>query len=284
MEAPIITPGSGHVPPFKLGKKAKRIRFGLPSLSDFTLGAHSWPVVKPIGWEYAKLLGGLQLLGNDVRSNCAECAAAHYIQTSTANTDNPLYCTYEQVMQVYHDVTGFDPSKDTILADGSIDNPTDQGTCYDDLFTYWMHNGIECTDKTGKKVIHTIIGVAALDITSVPQMRYAAATFGGELLGIECRENFIQNTNDWQWVPKSPKVGGHAINGEGEGSEGTHIQSWGLNIPTSWVALLNTLDEGYIVVTPFWLNNTKVAPSGLNLDALVAVMNAFKKASPQENA
>jgi len=99
--------------------------------------------------------------------------------------------------------------------------------------------------------------------------------FGGLYVGINCPANFLTDTGNWVWNPKSPIEGGHCITMPGEGSVGTHIQSWGKNIPTTWDAMLNTLEEGYAIFTPQWLDkNGRTPKEQLDVAALTA---AFQK-------
>jgi hypothetical protein len=192
----------------------------------------------------------------------------HFIQTETANVGAPLHGTLAQTLALYAAITGFD-----INAGPSGNNPTDQGTDWLTALQYWKKNGVEVTDAQGKTVIHKIIGYAALDITSVAQMRYASDIFGGLQFGIQCPQSALQDDSNWIYVPNSPIDGGHGINNTGQGGAGGHIQSWGKDIPYQWQFMLNYLDEAYAVVSPFWLNLQGKAPSALDLNGL---LTAFK--------
>jgi len=256
-------PTSGEWRHVCLGRKPKRVSVKTPALGDFLDRAILWPSVKPVGWEYAPPAGGLQMLANDRLGDCAEAGAYHFIQASTANTDNPLYGTEQQCIDLYSAVTGYDPN----------DPSTDQGTVLLDLLNYWKTIGIPCLDKNGNSVMHKILGYASLDLTSVAQMRWATVTFGGLYLGIKCPQSALQNTNNWTYDPTSPIEGGHCINGEGEGAAGGHIQSWALNIPFTWEFMLHLLDEGYEIVSEAWVNSVSgKSPSGLDLDGLLSAL------------
>jgi hypothetical protein len=58
--------------PWKFGRKEPKILMGTPALGDWLgkMKEVEWPLVRPRGWEYAPPLGGLQILGNNVYSNC----------------------------------------------------------------------------------------------------------------------------------------------------------------------------------------------------------------------
>jgi hypothetical protein len=255
----------------KLGKKKVRRSMSTPAFGDFVSVASEWPAVKPRGWEYAVPPTKLEMLGNDQVGDCAEAGAMHFIQTETANSGNPLHGTLAQTLALYSKLTGYDPNA-TLNPDGS--NPTDQGTDLLTLLQYWKGTGIEVTDSKGNTVIHKIDGYAALDTTSIAQMRYASDIFGGLYLGIQCPDSAMRDTSNWIWNPNSKPEGGHCVNGTGQGGDGGHVQSWGLNIPFTWEFALHTLDESYAIVTPFWINQQGKTPSGLNLDGL---LSAFQK-------
>lgn len=255
----------------KLGKKAVRRSMFTPAFGDFLPKAAEWPAVSARGWEYAVPAGKLEMLGNDNYGICAEAGAMHFIQTETANAGTPLHGTLQQTIDLYTILTGFDPNA-LLAADGS--NPTDQGTDLLTVLQFWKKTGIQVTDASGKVVTHKIDGWATLDTSSVAQMRYACDMFGGLYLGIQCPKSAIQDPSNWVWDPSSPKEGGHCINQTGQGGAGGHIQSWGMSIPFTWEFALNTLDESYAIISPFWLNRQGKAPSGLDLDGL---LNAFKQ-------
>jgi hypothetical protein len=194
----------------------------------------------------------------------------HLIQGQSSNTGNPLTATTAQALALYSAVTGFDPN----------DPSTDQGTVLTDLLTYIQKNGVEMNNSTGKPVTVEVVGSASLDISSVAQMRYAAYTFGGNYLGINCPEQCEQDTSNWNFAPGLPIAGGHCIPQEGEGGAGGKIVSWGMVIPCSNGFLLSYLEEGYVVITKAWLNAQGKSPTGLDLNSLVAAMNAVRNNTP----
>lgn len=255
----------------KLGKLPAVRSMSTPALGDFLGHAAGWPLVDARGWEYAVPSGKLEMLGNDRYGICAEAGAMHFIQTETANAGLPLHGTLEQTLALYSLLTGFDRNA-PLNADGS--NPTDNGTVLLDLLKHWRTEGIEVTDANGKTVVHKILGYSSLDRSSVAQMRYACDVFGGLYLGINCPRSALQDMTNWVWDSTSPNEGGHCINQAGQGADGGHVQSWGRNIPFTWEFLLNTLDESYALVSPYWLDQQGKSPSGLDLDGL---LGAFKK-------
>jgi hypothetical protein len=237
----------------------------MPSLGDFLDKAALWPPVPAQGWENAVAPAAWGMLGNDQYGCCAEAGILHLIQGQSANTGNPLSATTAQALALYSAVTGFNPS----------DPATDQGTVLTDLLSWIQKNGVEMTDATGKTVTVEVVGSAALDISSPAQIRYAAYTFGGNYLGINCPQQCVDDTANWNFAAGLPPAGGHCIPQEGEGAAGGKIVSWGMVIPASAGFLLSYLEEGYCVITKSWLNSQGKSPTGLDLNGLVAAMKTL---------
>jgi hypothetical protein len=214
------------------------------------------------------------MLGNDTIGICGPAGLMHWGQTATAYTDTPLKPTLAQTVKVYTAVTGYDPNA---ALDTNGNNPTDQGTNLQVLLDWAMQNGIPMMDKNGKEVLLEIVAYAALDIRSTAQMRYAAFLCG-TLLGINLPQSAMDDLSNWLWIASSPVIGGHCVNDEGEGSAGGHIQTWAKNVPFTWQFMLNTLEEGWLVVPKLWVNNQTKAPSGLDLDGLLNAAKAFAQA------
>jgi hypothetical protein len=256
---------------FKLGKLAPVHKPCHVALSDFLDTVTAWPTVPAQGWEFAVPASEMSVLGNDLWGDCPFAGAygLAQIQSNNADPSDPIVPTTAQALALYSAVTGFDPS-----AGPSGDNPTDQGGVLTDLLTYWQKTGFEVTTRSGKSRLSQIMGWASLDTSSFALMRWAAYTFGGSYLGINCPEKCEQDTTNWNFGPGLPSAGGHCIVQAGEGSLGSKMRSWGLFIPTSKVFMGAYIDEGYIVVSENWLNAQNVSPTGLNLDGLLAAMRA----------
>jgi hypothetical protein len=258
--------------PYRLGRQKPDRKLKTPAFGDFLRQAKSWPKVKPMGWQYAVDPKDLLMLGNDTIGDCGPVGLYHWAQTASAHTDNPLHGTLDQVLSVYTAVSGYDPNAE-LDEDGN--NPTDVGTNLEVLLSWVKQNGLPIMDKTEKEVRMEIEGWAGLDMTSVAQMRYSCYIFGGNYLGVNLPKNAMLDLTNWVWDPKSPIVGGHCINQGGEGSAGGHLQSWAKNIPFTWEFLLNTLEEAWIIVSKAWVDHTGKAPSGLDLDGLLAAMKGL---------
>jgi hypothetical protein len=257
---------------FKGGKLAPVHRPYHVALTDHLDAAETWPPVPAEGWEFAVPPREMSVLGNDKYGCCAPAGAYGLAQAQSCNADpgDPIVPTTEQVLALYTAVTGFDPN----------DPSTDQGTVLTDLLDYWQKTGFEVTTRSGKSRLSQIVGWASLDISSFALLRWPAYTFGGSYLGIQCPEQCEENTANWNFGPGLPIAGGHCIVQGGEGAAGGKMRSWGMWIPASKGFMCAYIDEGYIVVTSDFLNSQQISPTGLNLNSLIAAMNAAKANIP----
>ena len=252
---------------FDIFKGGKLAPVHLPwhvALSDHLDAAASWPPVPPQGWEYAVPQSEMSVLGNDQYGCCAESGACGLaqIQSCNANPTDPFVPTTAEALALYTAVTGFNPN----------DPNSDQGTVLTDLLTYWQNTGFELTTRSGKTRLSQIVGWASLDISSFALLRWAAYTFGGSYLGIQCPQRCETDTTNWNFGPGLPIAGGHCIVQAGEGAAGGKMRTWGLFIPASAGFMGAYIDEAYIICSKDWVNNQDKSPSGLNLDSLLAAM------------
>lgn len=250
---------------FKLGKKAPRRLMSTPSFGDFLPKATAWPPVAARGWEYAVKPEEWGMLGNDDYGDCAFAGAIHLIQAQTANAGAPLHGTTDQALTAYTAVTGFNPD----------DATTDQGADLLSVLQWWKTTGFEVTDASGKAVNHKILGWASLDVSSIPQIRYASDLFGGIYIGLNLPESAQQDTSNWTYQPGSKIEGGHCVVPLGQGSEGGHLISWGMSIPFTWEFALQYMDEAYCVISEGWINAQGKSPSGLDLNGLLGAMKTL---------
>lgn len=243
------------------------------ALTDHLEAAAAWPPVPAQGWEFAVPNGELNMLGNDQYGDCAEAGAYGLAQVQSNNADqtDPIVPTTAEALALYSAVTGFN----------AADPSTDQGTVLTDLLTYWQNTGLPYTTRGGKTGLSKIVGWASLDISSFALLRWAAYTFGGSYLGINCPQQCEDDTANWNFGPGLPIAGGHCIVQAGEGAAGGKMRSWGMFIPASAGFMGAYVDEGYIVVSQDWLNARQQSPTGLNLDSLVAAMKAAAANVPQ---
>jgi hypothetical protein len=235
-----------------LGRK-RGFNLRAPSLSNYgNASTLAYPPMlaweRPIAW---------QMLGNDTVGDCVIARLLHQIMGwfSVANAGQPKTFSTDQALQIYSAITGYVPG----------DPSTDNGTDPDAACTYWQNTGI-----FGDK----IAGYANVDITNIDLIRFAMATFGGVGLAFDVPAYIMQVPagGDWSETPGVDTTieGGHEIYLVGYGRRGFRAVSWG----STYTFDLNFLGKyGQnidAVVSPDWIKQSGVSPSGLNLSGLLA--------------
>ena len=246
---------------FKGGKLPPRRRVGIPALSEFVDRAAAWSPVPAAGWEFAVPASALSMLGNDQWGDCGPAGLLGQLQAQSYNAGRPLIPTTQDALNLYAQF-GFN-----INAGPSGYNPTDNGTVLTDILAYAQNTGV-----TIGNTVHKIVGSAAVNISSVAELRWAAYTFGGLYMGLNLPSVCENNTTNWNFGAGQAIAGGHCVDLLGEGAAGGKIRSWGMFIPGTWEFLANYLDEAYVIVTPDWLDAQGKSPAGLDLDGLLAAI------------
>ena len=254
---------------FQPWKATKKIH---PTALDLSLYLPKVALAAPLaplkkGWEYAvpDSVWADSMLGNDLAGDCAEACALHTIMGNSAANKAPQVFTQQDAFDLYAAVTGYDPSQ--TQPDDS--NPTDNGTAYSDLFTYWQNTGIK-----GDK----ILGVASVNFNVRSMLNAAIYFFGSVLVGCSVTQSMMDDFNAGNsWDTFSGAVlGRHAVPMFGYGSKGNMILTWARRQPAG-LNFVSMIDEAYVVITQAWVNAQNRAPSGIDLAALTADLAAMKQ-------
>lgn len=246
------------------GKKPPKFHPRTLLLRDYLPPALQAPETKR-AWEcsVSDRTWAASMLGNDQVGNCVIAAMLHYIMAAQASVGKPVTFTTTQALDLYTAITGYNPA-----------NPsTDQGTSWTDALAYWQTTG--CYG-------HNILGWAALDISSLDAIRQGISIFGGVLIGTavtQSMEEQFRHGQPWNAPFSGAVVGFHAIPWLGFGRQGQTCITWASRQQMESAAL-SQVDEAYVVVTHDWLDAQSTSPSGLNLDALTAAMNALEAEIP----
>jgi len=211
------------------------------------------------GWEYAVPKGTYGMLGNDQVGNCVIAAVLHFIQIANANAGRVVTFTTEQAIQLYSDVTGYNPS----------DPSTDRGTAWTAMLEYWRTKGVYG---------HFIKAWAAFDYTDPVAYSQAIDIFEAALIGIQ-----VTGSMEKQFAAHKPCAapfkggvkGGHGVPVAGYGSKGRRCVTWN----SLWDMAPEAdkqIDEAYVVVTDDVLNKLYQTPLGINATALAADIEALR--------
>jgi hypothetical protein len=207
--------------------------------------------------------------GNDQYGDCVFADVAHRIMVRTAQmgADKMVTPTQAETLQLYSEVTGFDPA----------DPSTDQGG---DLVTTAQY-----MQKTGMLVggaRHTEDGNGVIDPTNVDHRKWAVCLFGCTPIALnlpQCAEDQFNAGQPWDYVKGSPIVGGHDVllveyRPESLPSNPAWlVVTWGKRWLVTDAFLVNYLSEVVPVGAKDFITANGLAPSGINLAQILQLLS-----------
>lgn len=197
-----------------------------------------------------------QMFGNDRYGDCVEADTAHHLMVRTANAGAMVTPTTADVLQLYADVTGFDPTTDA----------HDFGTNESDMCDYLGRIGF---------LGHKSDTNARIDYTNHEFVKWACQLFGACRIGLQLPQyamDQVQAGKAWEYsifYPHTP-IGGHDVPIIYADPNWLYSVSWGKIQPMSWRFFDTFCDEAHGEVFEDWIRQTGFAPNGLDLSALIA--------------
>lgn len=202
-------------------------------------------------------------MGNNDYGDCVEAAGGHAIQVYSKDGQGAeLVQSDQSVLQVYTDVTGFNPN-----------NPnTDQGTDIPTFLNWWVSNPYPGGPN--------ILGWASLDPSDAAERQAARYLFGGEFIGFNCpRSAETQFDAGQEWTVPAPRtsgaqiVGGHCIwIPQSTLGLSTGGPTWGGYTQISAAFDHKYVSETYVVFSETWVPPTGVLASGVDWNGLNAAV------------
>ena len=251
---------------FKYGKKPARRDHRTLRFAEY-LNALP-PVPMPINW--SDKVATWTMMANDTVGDCTIAGPGHLEVTWGANAQGAGYNvpTDQQILAAYTAITGYNPN----------DPSTDTGANILDVLNYWKSTGI-----AGQ----TIGAYMAVNPQNVLHVQQGIWLFGGLDLGfslpdaVEPTEQGVPNwilpdgqTPTGAWAPDQNN--GHCVCAIDCDTTGVTVVTWGQLMRLNWPFFLAYCDEAYALVANEWIANTGLAPSGFNMNALVADLNAIR--------
>lgn len=142
----------------------------------------------------------------------------------------------------------------------------DNGCVITDVLDYWRDKGLTLGGSLRK-----IDGYVAVDWTNPVEVKTVINLFGSVRFGINLPEAWLDSEEGGLWdVTETQIMGGHDVPAVGYNSTGVVICTWGGLRTITWAAMSDPrfLEEAYCELSPNWYNSDKLAPSGLDVDAL----------------
>lgn len=201
-----------------------------------------------------------KMLGNDAAGDCAAVCWANERRAVSTALGKAGYPTQAMVWKVYRSQNpGFRPGNGP-HGYGSDD---DQGMVMQTLAEY-LH-------KTGGADGVKSVAFAQVDITQREELEAAVAIFGGVSWGVtvtRANEDAFTAGKPWDWKPKSPVVGRHAVYGLGyTAADDERFITWAT--PTRFTERFrqHQVDEAWVTIWPEHLGS-KSFQAGVDLAAL----------------
>ncbi|MDE2469901.1 MAG: hypothetical protein KGL35_14460 [Bradyrhizobium sp.] len=247
----------GCLPPKHDPRTLKLAKYLAPAQLPTPPASTNWRAKKP-GWD---------MLGNDRAGDCTIACVGHLDEVWAANNgDVQLGYTDQQALAEYAAATGYDPNT------GANDN----GAAIIDILNRWRQVGI-FGNKLG--------AYASVTMHDHAEVATAIWLFGGVDAGVQLplawqgtklwttpshRLRFWQR---WQWQPGS--WGGHCVSIVDYDAQWLYAVSWGQVVQISWDAWDTFFIEAYACLDSLWTDGTKPAPSGFDIAALNADLQAI---------
>lgn len=167
-----------------------------------------------------------QMLGNDTVGDCAICGPLHAIMLWNAEANKTVNVDTDCAIANYSAITGYDPSQDQTNPDGTVSNPTDQGTDVAEMAEYWRQTGF--ADADGNR--HQIGAYVALTPGDLTELWVALKYFDGVGIGVQFPEQWMdafRTGQPWGTLAQPNIQGGHYICGVGRKDGNATVISWG---------------------------------------------------------
>jgi hypothetical protein len=206
--------------------------------------------------------------GNDQWGDCTCADPAHRLMLWTAQGSGKIVvATTAETLALYSAVTGFNPN----------DPSTDQGSDLPTVAAYLDKTGFTVGGKVYKETAWGTINPANTD-----HWKWAICIFGCVPIGINIQQAQVDQFNagqPWDYVPGSPIVGGHdvlLVEYQPDGS--VQLITWGMRWPAT-AAFMDPangiVDEVVPAVSSYFLTPSGVAPSGVNLTAMLTDLHSL---------
>lgn len=242
-------------------------------LEDFIDQAEAVPVPARVDW-YTKAAPSIaRAYRNNVQGCCVISGKMHNLGVWSAN--DPDSANGQVVLAT-------DAEVDRQYA--SICGPGDRGCNIQAVLDHMVRNGIQAGGVTYK-----LRGYCAFDWRSKEMTQRAIALGGALTIGFNLPGSWM-NAAVWDTSNAGGIVGGHDVSPVGFGppaaiattEDGVVVSSWGRLYLMTWRAWVDRrfIDEAYFAVPEFlWTGVDGMAPSGVNLDGMLAAMAAIKGGS-----
>jgi len=218
--------------------------------------------------DWASAVKEWEMFGNDTMGCCTVASGGHLIEAWTAYSREEVNLTDTDILAAYKAVSGYDGTE-----------ATDNGAVMLDVLKHWRTVGI------GGRKIGAFMRVNHKDMKEIMTSLYL---FGGLYIGVglpKSAESQFADGKPWEVVPwwksgrKFNSWGGHCISlHKGWVKDGrVWAATWARLQEIAEGFFLRYTDEAFAIVSPDWIRDTGLAPSGLNMEQLITDLNRVTK-------
>lgn len=245
----------------RYGKLPARSDAAVPWLDRHLSTAIPAPAVS-LHWT-TRLVIAWGMMLNDRIGDCTCAAVGHAIQLMTGLLGRLVTLADAVILKLYCVLSGYDPCTGT----------NDNGCVEADVLAYWLKHGVGG---------HNIVAYGRVDQTNATVVKQVISLFGFAYIGTQVPAAWEQAPAVWD-VPHDPAgskiVGGHAVILVGYDEDGYDLISWGQLFRMTNAAFAKYVDEVWGVVSSDWVKAHGTAPSGIDLQAAIADMQALEQAA-----
>lgn len=233
----------------RFGKKPKR-----EDKRTLQFKNYATAVTPPATVDFYSKVTSWPMMGNDVHGDCTCAAAGHMIEEWTTYASAPVVLPDATILAFYN------------VVDGGVDDGADMLT----VLNTWRQQGIGG---------HKIDSFVELGTGSINEIQQAVYLFGNAYLGIELPDTGEYGPWTVTYGPPDPN-NGHCVPVVGYDAENVYVVSWGSLMAMSYAFVEEYCDEAYAVLSPDWIEQSNVAPSGFNLAQLQTDLTTITQNAP----
>jgi hypothetical protein len=199
---------------------------------------------------------------NNTLGDCVCEDSGHQVMLHTANAGSIVIPEASDILALYEAVGGY-----------VLSNPaTDQG-CDETAMGRYMQTVGLCGQKAA--------ATGPVDPANVDHLKWAVQLFGACRLGVNIPQSAMTQFDAGQpWEPVADDggiLGGHDVPIVEYDSDFLYVVTWGKLQPVAWAWLVKYVDEAHAEVYPDWIRSGGTAPSGFDLQALLADAQAIEQ-------
>lgn len=201
-----------------------------------------------------------QMWDNDKIGDCVCVDTANRLVLRTANVSTALVPTTAQVIDLY---TKFG----YVIGNETTDNGVDLTT----ICNYLISTGF---------LGHKALGVANVEPSNFDHVLWSIQLFGGCRLGLNL-PGYAEDQFDTNETWDVSSIGDQSTEGHDvaavdfKGNNLIYVDTWGKTIPMTRAAFSTWCDEVKIELYPDWIRAQGEAPSGIDLNGLVALLKSI---------